>query len=590
MTDGKIVDCFAGGGGASTGIERGARRFVNDAINHDPQAVAMHMANHPRTRHWTQDVHNVDPRAVAEGEPISLAWFSPDCTHFSRAKGGKPRQKHIRDLAWVVVRWAGLVHPDVIMLENVPEFRTWGPLDDDGFPIKERTGETFLQWRDELEALGYEIQFREMRACDYGAPTSRKRFFMVARCDGRPIVWPERSHGKGLLPYRTAAECIDFSIPCPSIFDRKKPLVEATQRRVANGIRRYVIEAAQPFVVSLTHQGGDARNFGVGETFPTITGAHRGELAYVTPTLVQTGYGERLGQRPRSLDLHKPLGTIVADGAKHALVAPTIVRMNHDGQGKPADSVEDPLATITTQHNKHLLTTAFLAKHFGGHETPGRSLSAPVDTVTSRDHHALITSHLVKLYGTANGAPVDEPMPTVTGGGQHIAEVRAFLMHYYSGGGQTRARRHLEDTPRARARVAGRGAVPDRRYRDADAHAARAVPRAGLPRQLRDRPTVRRQEAHEDRADPHVRQLGVPGRGGCAGGGERRARQPGPALGHRSSGRWDVTKIQWTDETWNPVVGCTRYGPGSKMNRSVSSVAPTMTAAGSKRVGCRRRP
>ncbi len=333
-------------------------------------------------------------------------------------------------------------------------------------------GETFDEWRSQLEALGYAVEFRELRASDYGAPTIRKRLFIVARRDGQPIRWPAPTHGKGgfaFLPYRTAAECIDWSLPCPSIFDRKKPLADATLRRIAAGIRRYVIEAEQPFLVTITHnQGGDGmitgageplrtittskggeqalvtpylaslthhgsdRVEGLGEPFLTITGAHRGEKALITPTLVQTGYGERTGQAPRALDIEAPLGTIVAGAVKHALIAPTIVRMNHDGQGKPADSVDDPLATVTTQHNKHQLVTAFLAKHFGGHETPGAALGDAMSTVTARDHHALVSSHLVKLYGTAeHGAPLTDPMPTVTSTGTHIGEVRAFLLKYY---------------------------------------------------------------------------------------------------------------------------------------------------------------
>ncbi|MDE1901479.1 MAG: DNA cytosine methyltransferase [Alphaproteobacteria bacterium] len=251
--NGLIVDNFAGGGGASTGIEMGLGCSIDIAINHDDEAVAMHTANHPGAEHLCQSVWRADPRDVTKGRPVSLAWFSPDCKHFSKAKGGKPVEKHIRDLAWVVVHWAKLVRPAVIMLENVEEFKDWGPLTstEDGklIPCPLRKGFTFRRWCGELKKLGYKIEYRELRACDYGAPTIRKRLFLIARCDGKPIVWPAPTHGPGLIPYRTAADCIDWSIPCPSIFERKRPLAEATLRRIAKGIFRYVIDAPKPFIV-----------------------------------------------------------------------------------------------------------------------------------------------------------------------------------------------------------------------------------------------------------------------------------------------------------------------------------------------------
>jgi DNA (cytosine-5)-methyltransferase 1 len=387
-----IVDNFAGGGGASLGIEMALGRSPDIAVNHDPEAIAMHEANHPRTRHLCGDVWDVNPREVCGGRPVGLAWFSPDCKHFSKAKGGKPVEKGIRGLAWVAIRWAASVRPRVIILENVEEFQGWGPLLDDGRPCPARRGFTFRRWLARLKNLGYQVELRELRACDYGAPTTRKRLFVIARCDGQQIVWPEATHRPS--EYRTAAECIEWGLPTPSIFDRARPLAENTLRRIARGVRKYVLDTADPFIVPVTHPG-DARVHSVREPFRTITGAHRGELALCSPSMIQVSWGEREGQAPRILDLHKPLGTVVAGGIKQALVA------------------------------------AFLAKHFGGHETPGTTPRRPFDTVTARDHHALVTSHLSKLYGTSTGSPMGVPVPTVTAGGGHLAEVRAFLIKYY---------------------------------------------------------------------------------------------------------------------------------------------------------------
>ncbi len=316
MLDGAlVVDNFAGGGGASTGIEAALGRPIDIAINHSPQAIAMHAANHPNTLHFCENVWQVDPAEVCAGRPVVLAWFSPDCTHFSRAKGGKPRSKKTRALAWVVVRWARAVRPAVIMLENVEEFLTWGPLGADGQPDARRAGRTFKMWVGKLRALGYNVEWRSLVAADFGAPTTRRRLFLIARCDGQPIVWPTPTHGRGRAkPWRTAAEIIDWSIPCPSIFDRKKPLAEATLRRIAAGLRRYVIEHPRPFVIPVrshggialvapcllpvTHQGGE-RVYPVDEPTRTITAANRGEIALAAATLIQTGYGEREGQAPR---------------------------------------------------------------------------------------------------------------------------------------------------------------------------------------------------------------------------------------------------------------------------------------------------
>lgn len=389
-----VVDLFAGGGGASTGIEQAIGRHVDIAVNHDPEAVSLHTANHPQTRHFCEDVFAVDPLQVTGGQAVGLLWASPDCKHFSKAKGGKPVSKKIRGLAWVVVEWAKAVRPRVICLENVEEFQTWGPLGEDDRPCPIRKGETFREWKGALEALGYVVEHRELRACDYSTPTIRKRLFLVARCDGQAIVWPADTHGAGLKPYRTAADCIDWSIPCPSIFERERPLAEATMRRIAHGIKRYVLEAAKPFIVRIGHTGhGDSgKTRGVDEPLSTVTS--KAEHLLASPTLIQTGYGERPGQAPRVPGLDKPLGTIV-NGQKHALVA------------------------------------AFLAKHYGGNETPGWPLDRAISTITTQDHHHLVTSHLAKLRGTSSSASANEPLHTISAQGFHHAEVRALLLKYY---------------------------------------------------------------------------------------------------------------------------------------------------------------
>ena len=289
-----IVDNFAGGGGASTGIEIATGYSVDIAINHDPEAIRMHKANHPSTKHYCEDVWQVDPVKACGGHPVALAWFSPDCKHFSKAKGGKPKDKFIRGLAWVSCRWAGLVRPRVIMLENVEEFKTWGPLNRGHRPIKAKQGVTFRRFVQQLEDLGYEVQFRELVAADYGAPTMRKRFFLIARCDGRPIVWPEPTHGPvdskavkaGLLkPYVGAYTQIDFSRPCPSIFDTSeeikekygiravRPLAPKTMDRIARGLKKFVLDNPEPFIIQCNH-GGERKAGDIRAPLPTITGKH----------------------------------------------------------------------------------------------------------------------------------------------------------------------------------------------------------------------------------------------------------------------------------------------------------------------------
>lgn len=431
-----VVDLFAGGGGASTGIEQAIGRAVDVAINHDPEAISLHTANHPQTQHFCSDVFEVDPVAATCGRPVGLLWASPDCKHFSKAKGGKPVSKKIRSLAWVVVKWAKAVRPRMIFLENVEEFQTWGPLTADNLPCPLRKGDTFRAWKTSLERLGYVVEHRELRACDYGAPTIRKRLFLVARCDGQPIVWPEPTHAapgslaikaKKLKPWRTAAECIDFSIAAPSIFERKKPLVEATCRRIAKGIMRYVVEAKEPFIVQYhaAKRAGDERTTPLHKPLPTQTTENR--FALVAPTLIQTGYGEREGQAPRALDLQMPLGTVVAS-QKHALVSAFLAKHY---TGVVGSGLDEAMGTVTTVDH-HSLVTAHMVTIDNQSSANGQSpITAPLKTTVTENRHALVTSNLVKMRGDNVGSATDEPLHTISAQGTHHAEVRAFLVAYY---------------------------------------------------------------------------------------------------------------------------------------------------------------
>ena len=446
--DGIIVDSFAGGGGTSTGIELALLRQVDVAVNHDPEAVAMHAANHPTTRHLCQSVWAVDPldavsfandNGVVAPRPVRLAWFSPDCKHFSKAKGGKPVEKNIRDLAWVVHHWVDrlgpALRPAIIMLENVEEFRTWGPLAEDGRPCPKAKGKTFNQWVAKLRRAGYRVQWKELRACDYGAPTSRKRLFLIARCDGQKIVWPKATHGKPgtpavdggkLLPWRTAAEIIDWSIPCPSIFTRARPLKDATCRRIAAGIMRYVINATHPFIVPVCNSGWNAtRTWSADEPLRTITTAKGGEYAVVTPYFVPlTHQGDDRTYAPG-----EPIPTITgANRGEIALVAPHVMTMRNSG--KPHTGAAEPTHTITAGGAHQYLVAAFMAQHNGG--VIGRAADAPLSTIVHRGtQQQLVASHLVKLQNNQDGKPVDAPIDTVMAGGLHHGEVRAFLVKYY---------------------------------------------------------------------------------------------------------------------------------------------------------------
>lgn len=431
-----IVDNFAGGGGASTGIEMATGRSVDIAINHDPDAIAMHKTNHPTTEHYPESVWDIRPQEVVKGRPVALVWLSPDCKHFSKAKGGKPVEKQIRGLAWVAVRWAATVKPRVIMLENVEEFQTWGPLAGDK-PCPKRKGRTFKSFINALKRQGYQVDYKELRACDYGAPTIRKRLFLIARRDGQPIVWPKPTHGAPdslpvkagkLLPYRTAAECIDWSIPCPSIFDRKRPLAENTMKRIARGIQKFVIDNPEPFIVSYygPKKGEHFRGLPLTQPLPTQTTENR--FALVQPFI--TEHANASNQRNMPAD--EPLRTQCAGvkGGHFAVVAPVIARQFGKSIGH---SPLSPLGTITPGGmGKSQLVTAHLAQHYGGgYNGAGQPLFKPVPTVTVVDHNALVTSNLIKLRGTNTGSKTDEPMHTITAGGMHIGEVRAFILKYY---------------------------------------------------------------------------------------------------------------------------------------------------------------
>lgn len=400
-----VIDLFAGGGGASTGIEQAIGRHVDIAVNHDPQAIALHTINHPQTRHFCSDVFEVDPLEVTDGQPVGLLWASPDCKHFSKAKGGKPVSKKIRGLAWVVIKWAKLAQPRQIYLENVEEFQDWGPLTADGMPCAVRKGMTFRRWKAQLENLGYVVEHREMRACDYGAPTIRKRLYLIARRDGLPIVWPKPTHaknpekGSALKPWRTAADCIDWSIPCPSIFERERELAPATKRRIAHGIQRYVLSNPRPFIVPVTHQGS-IRVHSIDEPLRTVTSAKRGEFSLISPTVAAFMAQHNTGVVGHHMT--EPVSTIVGKGCTQALVSAHITKFR---SGSVGSALDEPLPTVTA----------------GGEQTrPGTGNAM-----------GLVTSNMVKLRGTSNSAATDAPLGTISAGGQHHAEVRAFLIKYY---------------------------------------------------------------------------------------------------------------------------------------------------------------
>lgn len=450
-----IVDNFAGGGGASTGIEMATGYSVDIAINHDPEAIRMHKANHPNTIHYCEDVWQVDPVAACKGHPVGLAWFSPDCKHFSKAKGGKPKDKFVRGLAWVACRWAGLVHPRVIMLENVEEFKTWGPLNRGHHPIKEKQGETFKKFVKQLTELGYEVQFKELVAADYGAPTMRKRFFLIARCDGRPIIFPEQTHAPadseavkaGLLkPYVGAYTQLDFSLPCPSIFATSKeikekygiravrPLAPKTMERIARGLKKYVIDNAEPFIVPIGYgerNGQAPRIHDIEKPLPTIVGSGKHYLC--EPYMVQIGQTGFAADR--SKDVREPLTTVVSKN-EHCLISPTLIQYHSETTDKSVrgQSINDPIMTVDSS-NRYGLVTSFLHKYYdGGYKGAGDSVENPLPTVTAWDHNSVVTANLIQMNNHCDGRDIREPIPTITAGDGHFGEVRAFLIKYYGQG------------------------------------------------------------------------------------------------------------------------------------------------------------
>jgi DNA (cytosine-5)-methyltransferase 1 len=482
-----IVDNFAGGGGASTGIEMATGYSVDIAINHDPEAIKMHKANHPNTKHYCENMWAVDPVKACNGHPVGLAWFSPDCKHFSKAKGGKPKDKNIRGLAWVACRWAGLVRPRVIMLENVEEFKTWGPLGRRHHPIKAKQGETFQKFVQQLTDLGYEVQFRELIAADYGAPTMRKRFFMIARCDGKPIVWPEPTHAPadseevkaGLKkPYVGAYTQLDFSLPCPSIFDTSeeikekygiravRPLAQKTMGRIARGFIKFVLNNPKPFIIQCNH-GGERRPNDIREPMPTITGKHG--YGIVEPYMVQIG--QTGFTKDRSKDVREPLTTIVSKN-EHCLIEPMLAPyMGTNTTNHPGGNCRDPIHTITTGNqqclisptliqyhsetakdevrgqlieepimtvdssNRYGLVASFLHKYYdGGYKGAGETVENPLPTVTAWDHNSVVTANLIQMNNHCDGRDMRDPIPTITAGDGHFGEVRAFLIKYYGQG------------------------------------------------------------------------------------------------------------------------------------------------------------
>ncbi len=498
-----VVDFFCGGGGAGTGLEMGLGRAVTVAKNHSPAAISMHTVNHPHAKHFTTDVFEGDPDTECGGRAVGWFHMSPDCTHHSQAAGGQPRKREIRNLSWIGLKWAGMKQPRVISLENVKQILQWGPLvakrckstgrviklcgataePGEVVPVSEqflvpdpkRRGQTWAVFVAELQRLGYVVEWRVIKACDFGAPTSRERLFMIARCDGQPIVWPEPTHAKspdkGQQKWRTAAECIDWTIPSKSIFGRKKDLAPATLRRVAKGMRKFVLDAASPFIVPIanwsgesvqsadeplrtvtswprggsfamvspiiapaTHQGSDRVN-DPGAPLPTITCANRGELTLISPTLVQTGYGERAGQAPRVPALDRPLGTVVAGGVKHAIAAAHLVKFRFADEGKALD---EPLPTITSGGNykrpagaAHAMgiSTVFMAQMNGGfNTTAAKSIEDPLTTVTNTgSQQQLVTANLVHLRGNCDARDLNDPLHTISAGGTHHGLMTAFL-------------------------------------------------------------------------------------------------------------------------------------------------------------------
>lgn len=450
LLDEIIVDNFAGGGGASTGMELATGRPVAIAINHDPDAILMHRTNHPYTEHLQASVWDVDPREVCRGRPVGLAWFSPDCKHFSKAKGAALVDRNIRGLAWIVLRWAGTVRPRVIILENVEEFVTWGPVRK-GKPVKKKAGQTFQKWKRQLLELGYQVEHREIVAADLGAPTTRKRFVLVARCDGRPIVWPERTHGPRdseevrdgrLLPWKSAAEIIDWSVPCDSVFASKRelkekygvnavrPLADNTMRRVIRGVDKFTIRSGHPFIVERNHESGTAANImSIGQTGggdrvrdardPAPTGVTKQEACVVAANIIQ--YHTEQTENVRANGLRMPLPTVDASN-RYGLTTAQLVE--YFGNGKPID-VRKPMHTVTS-HDREAIVCAHICKYYGG--VIGAEAQEPLPTVTAVDHNAVAAAHIVEFKGRDIGQDADRPLRTITASAGEFSDCRAELI------------------------------------------------------------------------------------------------------------------------------------------------------------------
>lgn len=511
-----VIDLFAGGGGASTGIEQAIGRHVDIAINHDPDAIGMHEANHPQTRHYRADVWEICPRQATGGQAVGLLHASPDCTHHSQALGGQPRSREIRSLAWVVHRWGGIAKPDVITLENVEQMLQWSPLiakrcpdtgrvitldkikDASGkttyrvaepgervprqnqflVPDKKRLGHNWNHFTQGLRDMGYQVQWRVICNADLGCHSTRTRLYLVARRDGLPIVWPEKTHAKKpvgqLKPHKPAADCIDWSIPGTSIFGRKKDLAEATMRRIQHGMQKYVLGNKEPFIAPVAAQAAFITKFNTGsvgvdlrEPVPTVTAGGNPvrpgtgtTIGLVAASMVQVGYGERKGQEPRVMDIESAIGTMVAGSIKHAVASAYLVQAGH-GEGKGTtkrrshgtNDITGPIGTVTASGGGQSLATAFMVQANGGfNATPARDLRDGMSTVTtSGSQQQLAVAHLTTLRRNSTGKAMAEPLPVVTAGGEHHALVRyelsqddevgalrcaAFLMRYHASGGQ----------------------------------------------------------------------------------------------------------------------------------------------------------
>jgi len=462
-----VVDFFCGGGGAGTGLEMGLGRAVTVAKNHSPAAISMHTVNHPHAKHYTTDVFEGDPDTECGGRAVGWFHMSPDCTHHSQAAGGQPRKREIRNLSWIGLKWAGMKQPRVISLENVKQILQWGRLiakrdkatgrvvklggdvaapgevvpvgQQFLIPDPKQRGRTWRRFVALLEGMGYVVEWKVIKACDFGAPTSRERLFMIARCDGQPIVWPEPTHAKspakGQQKWRTAAECIDWTIPSQSIFGRKKDLAPATLRRVAKGMRKFVLDAASPFIVPIANWSGESVQ-SADEPLRTVTSYPKGgAFSIVSPTLVQTGYGERAGQAPRVPGLDQPLGTVVAGGVKHAIAAAHLVKFRFADEGK---ALGEPLPTITSGGNykrpagaAHAMgiSTVFMAQMNGGfNTTAAKSIEDPMTTVTNTgSQQQLVTANLVHLRGNCDARDLNDPLHTISAGGTHHGLMTAFL-------------------------------------------------------------------------------------------------------------------------------------------------------------------